>query len=339
VTDLETVVQRNDPDEILRAIDGLSSQRDWQALDELRRRCESAVQSGRQLHGVAGHAAYRLALEADAQWIVPLFDLPPASFLLGPLAEVAASVRTWSEVETVLDETVDVTAIAPFAYERVARGDDLRAVERLRGATELFEMPLVRESWEPAYAPTLFRSNGAEFPRPISDVIESVAFEPDTAGQLIDDPQVIDACKRVVDVWTSSSNGTVAIAAVEGGVQQAVAGLTELSELTAGPARLDRITLSSAVAAMAWAGASGGAHGRRPGLATGRLQAWWALAAFAGIDADEWPLEPEELGLAGSGLEWWTWHPRDVEDTWSWRLVAVDQREGIALAVEAVDSE
>ena len=46
-------------------------------------------------------------------------------------------------------------------------------------------------------------------------------------------------------------------------------------------ARLAVLTPAEALAWLAWAGASGGAHGRRRGNAIGRFGAWWVLAALA----------------------------------------------------------
>jgi hypothetical protein len=42
---------------------------------------------------------------------------------------------------------------------------------------------------------------------------------------------------------------------------------------------------------MAWAAASGGAHGPRPGAAAGRFAAWWAAATLTDLHAD-WPPDP-----------------------------------------------
>ena len=55
------------------------------------------------------------------------------------------------------------------------------------------------------------------------------------------------------------------------------------------------MTLAEALAWLAWAGASGGAHGRRRGAALGRFGALWVLAAVLDL-TDEWPVPLDVLG-------------------------------------------
>jgi len=57
-----------------------------------------------------------------------------------------------------------------------------------------------------------------------------------------------------------------------------------LAALGARHGRIAEVDLGHALAAMAWTGANGGAHGRRRGMAAGRFAAWWALAALTGLD-------------------------------------------------------
>jgi hypothetical protein len=87
---------------------------------------------------------------------------------------------------------------------------------------------------------------------------------------------------------------------------------------------------------MAWAGASGGAHGRRRGAAVGRFGAWWALAAVAGL-LDEWPVPPEHLGEAAAELRWLLWAPADTSSGWSLHLAVEDSDDGLAWAIAATD--
>ena len=91
----------------------------------------------------------------------------------------------------------------------------------------------------------------------------------------------------------------------------------------------------SAVAWMAWAGASGGAYGRRRGTPAGRFTAWWAAAALAGLD---WPPEPSRLGEALAGLRWVLWEPSAEAAGWRLHLAVEDRAEGIAWAVAATDT-
>jgi hypothetical protein len=73
------------------------------------------------------------------------------------------------------------------------------------------------------------------------------------------------------------------------------------------------------MAAMAWAGADGGAHGRRRGAAPGRSAAWYVLAALAGR-ADEWPLPAAELGRVAEQARWYHWSGGEPQTGWQLRL-------------------
>src|SRR5205085_1702808 len=76
----------------------------------------------------------------------------------------------------------------------------------------------------------------------------------------------------LVAAWTAESNGRAEVAAVHGDATAAIAAL--------GPprARMAPLPPADALAHMAWAAASGGAHGRRRGMASGRFATWWAVA-------------------------------------------------------------
>jgi hypothetical protein len=95
------------------------------------------------------------------------------------------------------------------------------------------------------------------------------------------------------------------------------------------------VPAEEALAAMAWTGASGGAHGRRRGTAAGRFAAWWVVAALAGL-LDRWPLSPTEVGEAACRLGWYRWHEAGASTGWALRL-AVDDPTGRAWALRATD--
>jgi hypothetical protein len=85
---------------------------------------------------------------------------------------------------------------------------------------------------------------------------------------------------------------------------------------------------------MAWAAASGGAHGRRRGAAAGRYLAWWAVATLADM---EWPVEPDALQEAVEDLRW-NWFDDGSPDTgWVLRLAISSPDLGLAWAVAATD--
>src|SRR5262249_40796702 len=93
---------------------------------------------------------------------------------------------------------------------------------------------------------------------------------------------------------------------------------------------------SAALAWMGWAGASGGAHGRRRGAAAGRFNAWWALAALGDL-TDEWPVPSSELGALASDLRWFWWDAHEPPMGWLLQLAIWDEAEGLAWAIGARD--
>jgi hypothetical protein len=101
-------------------------------------------------------------------------------------------------------------------------------------------------------------------------------------------------------------------------------------------ARVAPLPPSDALALLAWAAASGGAHGRRRGAARGRFDAWWAAAALTGLD-DDWPPDPDELGAAIAELRWWWWDAAEPDTGWTLRIALEDPVDGLAWAVTAVD--
>ena len=70
--------------------------------------------------------------------------------------------------------------------------------------------------------------------------------------------------------------------------------------------RMAELSPSAALRTLAWAGASGGAHARRPGAAAGRFAAWWASAALTGL-LEHWPVDAGALGDALTRLRWYGW--------------------------------
>jgi hypothetical protein len=86
---------------------------------------------------------------------------------------------------------------------------------------------------------------------------------------------------------------------------------------------------------MAWTAASGGAHGRRRGMAAGRFDAWWAAAAVTGV-GDDWPAAA--LGAAVGRLRWFVWDAGEPDTGWWLRLAVEDPVSGRAWAVTAADA-
>ena len=88
---------------------------------------------------------------------------------------------------------------------------------------------------------------------------------------------------------------------------------------------------------LAWAGASGGAHGRRRGMARGRFEAWWCAAALTGLDTG-WPPPVDELGGAIGELDWWRFDDGTPPSGWHLQIAVEDPLDGLAWALSAGDS-
>ncbi|HEX6312451.1 MAG TPA: hypothetical protein VF152_12620, partial [Acidimicrobiia bacterium] len=86
----------------------------------------------------------------------------------------------------------------------------------------------------------------------------------------------------------------------------------------------------------AWAGASGGAHGRRAGAAPGRFAAWWVVATLGGL-LDDWPVEPAAVGDTAGRLRWFGWDRGAPTPGWVVRVAVEDPASGRAWALEAHD--
>lgn len=313
-----------DLDELSRWVDRLCELRDWDGLAALRDASRDAfARRGHQLWPIASQAEYRLALEAPARWAAAVLVEGAGRFALGPLPEVVASTHTWEE----LAPHVAITPGAALAaHERVVRGE--RIVDDGRLDTSVLELPLAPQPWEPVYALATYERHRAQFPAPPATAL--VPRQLPGAGPLVDDPEVSSALRALVERWVVESNGAVRVTVVAATAEVAVAALG-LREV--GWAEIDS---AEALAAMAWAGASGGAHGRRLGAATGRFGAWWALAALGGR-LDHWPPAPDDLADTASTLRWARWHPLTSPLGWNLHLAIEDPTRNRAWAIAATD--
>lgn len=320
-------VAGGDLDELLRLVDRLCDAGDWHALLDLRDRCRRAyAETGRQLWPAASHAEYRLALQAPGPVAAVVLVEGAGRFALGPLPEVAASTHAWDELAGSLPAG---PWAAEVAAERVLRGEDLRGDQRAVRAGG--DLPLCRAGWEPAYLLATYRPFEVELPGPAPLDLAPVALE--GGGDRAGDPDVEDALRAVVEAWVVASNGSVATAAVRGGAEAAVAALGHREVAWAD------VPAAEALLRMAWAGASGGAHGRRRGAAAGRFSAWWTLAALAGLGGPDepWPPPADELGGAAASLRWAVWSPPGPRLGWSLHLAVEDPEDGLAWAIAATD--
>jgi hypothetical protein len=295
-------------------------------LVDLKGRCRHAVDRGKQLWAIADHIEYRLALEAPAAWAGPMVFEGAGRFTLGPLPEVAASRHTWEELSPHLPGGPARTVTA---YERVVHGEDLTQAHGIDPL--MVELPLRLMEWEPTYAVATYHADKAEFPAPELPRMQEVAL-PGMPPPSAEDSESIEALLSLPRPWTEESNGRAEAAIVHGDVMGSIRSL--------GPsrARLAPIAPQLALALMAWTGASGGAHGRRPGAAAGRYGAWWTAAALSDL-LEEWPVPPDHLGEAINELRWYVWSDLVSPTGWTLHLAVEDPPHGLAWAIAAVDAK
>lgn len=315
------LIEAEDLNALLRAVDELCARRDWDGLVDLAERCELALERGRQLWPIAAHIDYRLALEAPGEYAAEVLVPEASRFSLGPLTEVAASTHTWEE----LAPHIELPQVAAYAaQERVLRGEDLRSDARAH--PEVLELPLVLQPFEPTYALATYRADHVEVAEPWTP---RAALEPCEAqpAELLDEPELESALLELVAPWVAESNGAARAVVVEGDAAGAIAHLAPL-------ARCGPLEPAEALAALAWAAASGGAHGRRRGAAFGR---WLTLVTVATLADLPWPCPPRELGRAAGALRWYRWDEGQPEKGWVLRVAVADPEHGWAAALGATD--
>lgn len=324
--ELDELIHRADLDGLVRLVDGLCASREWAQLLRLRDRARAAVRTGRQLWPAATLAEYRLALWAPPEWAARVLDEDSGRFSIGPLTEVVAQHHSWAELA---GEVETGPRRAFVAHERVVRGEAVDAT----GLVDVLEIPFRLEPWEPVYCVAEYGDGGLDAPSPA--LPPPGAFHevtaPDGTVRPVDDQQVDLAVRQLVEPWTTSSNGHAEVVCVEGTVTGALAALGVRH------GRIAPLTAEQAIAWLAWAGASGGAHGRRRGAALGRFGAWWLLAALGDL-LDEWPPDPDELGRLAAGLRWWWWDAGEPRLGWELQLAVEDRDEGYAWALSAHDA-
>ncbi|MBI4882783.1 MAG: hypothetical protein HY826_01860 [Actinobacteria bacterium] len=322
--DVGELVQRADLDGLVRMVDSLCASEQWDALADLRDRAREAVLTGRQLWPAATLAEYRLALSAPAEWAAKMLDESSGRFTIGPLTEVAAQSHTYESLVGHLD---DGPRAGFVAHERALRGETIPA-----DAPNPLEIPFAMQRWEPQYCLATYSDEGVDAPSPPLPGADRLrAVKPRAKIARVDDVSVTLAVRQLLDTWTAASNGRVEVVCVEGDAATAIAALG------AREASVAELTAAEAVAWMAWAGASGGAHGRRRGGAAGRFGAWWLLAAFGDL-LDEWPVQPGQLHTVADELGWFYWSTCEPASGWELRLAVEDRDEGYAWAISATDT-
>ena len=308
-------IESTDTDELIRVVDGYCSSEAWDDLVDLRARCHEAVSRGKQVWGVEEHIRYRLALEAPPGYAGPIVSEGHSRFALGPLPEVAASSKTFAE----MDEFLSVgPARDTFAAERVVRGEAV--------GMSIPDLPSHLMEWEPDYPLATYKSDKVDAPAPTRPEPEDADF-PD-GFENVNDAHSTGALADLVEAWTDQSNGRCQTSSVGGDH------LAAIRSLGLPRARVARLDTKSALAWMGWAGASGGAHGKRRGSAAGRYMAWWTVAVLSDLD---WPVDPGSLGQAAERMEWHWFDDGSPSVGWELRLAIHDPESGMGWAVTAVD--
>lgn len=330
--DLDELIQRADLDGLVRLIDARCEHRDWDGLRRVRDRSRAAVATGRQLWPAATLAEYRLALLAPARWAVDVLADDAGRFTIGPLTEVIAQHHPWDELRLELRDRADDTALrARFvAHERALRGDDVDDAD-LAPFPAVIEVPATRRRWEPTYPVATYHDDRGEFPAPPTPAPGAVVELSSTDAAPLDDPEVDAAVRHLVEAWWVEGQGHVETVCVEGHAADALAALGLRR------ARMTELAAADALAWLGWAGASGGAHGRRRGAAAGRDGAWWVLGAIGDLH-DEWPPSDAAVDDVLADLSWWWWDADEPVTGWALRLAVEDTAHGVAWAFNAGDA-
>jgi resuscitation-promoting factor RpfA len=348
---LDTLIQRADLDALVRLVDDRTSAGDWRGLRAARDRCRAAVATGRQVWPAATLAEYRLALVAPPEWAAPMISEDAGLFTIGPLTEVIAQHHTWAALHEHLAASPGAAVVA---HERVVRGERIDP-ETVSALPNVFDLPYELAPWEPAYALATYSDAGIDAPSPAAPAQpsgepllvtarrggrgsptpreEAGVGAPAGAAEPLDNTESVDlAVRQLVETWTASSNGRAEVSAVDGDAGDAVAALG-VRAWNARP-----MSLAEALAWLAWAGASGGAHGRRRGAALGRFGALWVLASLLDL-TDDWPVPLDRLGEQAGALGWW-WFDDRAAGGHGWRLqLAIEHAgRGRAWAISAVDA-
>jgi hypothetical protein len=278
----------------VRRVDRLAVARDWDGVLELRDACLAATEeTGRQLWGPARFAAYRTALDAPAPLAAAMLEPGVVRFGLGPLTEVAAQRHTFAE----LAPHVDAALLPVVAQERVLRGEDLTGDPRAHGEPDA--PPLRLQAFEPAYALPTYRADerlDGAFALPEADWTPLDVPTPSRGAGDTHVPAYVPAhvpvrlaraLEEVVAPWAAQSSGTVRVVTGANVEDATHAVLATLDRATSMKVTYRSLAVDELLGLLAFAGASGGVHGRRRGGAAGRAAAWWVARCATGLDGVE----------------------------------------------------
>ena len=188
--------------------------------------------------------------------------------------------------------------------------------------------------WEPRYPVATYDDDGVHCDPPVLDQNTFHLSSREIWGGdfQIEDDDTETAVRELFSSWTTESNGKVRITVADGSIHEA------LFAHRIPDAPIAPISTELAFSWLAWAGASGGAHGTRRGMATGRFGVWWLCATIADI-ADEWPLDSPEAQDAIRNLQWSRFIHDDIDTNgWVVHLAVHDPSTGLSVVIDAGDS-
>lgn len=314
--ELDRLITVADLDGLVRLVDARCATRDWAGVHRIRQRARSAIATGRQLWPAATLAEHRLALLATPEWASKVITEDSGRFAIGPLSEVVAQLHEWRELSSLVEDGPQRSFVA---YERAIAGETFD----VRDVFPVLDIPIEPAAWEPAYPRATYSDFGVECACPADTwPVDWRSPGESTTFEIVDDDWVTRALRDLVEPWTASSNGRAEAVIVAGTASDA------LHALGVPHARVSPLAPQQAMAWLGWCGASGGAHGRRRGAASGRFAAWWMAAAIGGA-IDEWDELVEEDRLADeigdivTTTSWWEFD--DGDRTAAYRLSLVAQ--------------
>ncbi|MEY3456545.1 MAG: hypothetical protein RIR38_807, partial [Actinomycetota bacterium] len=245
-TSFRQLIDVGDIDGLVRLIDDLTSDRDWDTLFELRASARAAATSGRQVWPAATLAEYRLALRAPASLAARVLD-DAGRFTLGPLTEVVAQDHTFADLSPHLS---DGPIQAYVAHERAIRGESIDI-----DVFPALDIPARLARWEPSYLLPTYRDAGLD----VATLDQPIDFAPleEELAESIDCVDVTEAFRLLIEPWTTSESMSWSVASTRGAAPSAIRACGTST------GRVASLTSHDALRWLTWIGASGGPDGRR----------------------------------------------------------------------------
>ena len=273
---LAAAVAVDDSGEALhRFLDDLVARQAW---DDLVAATELAAEAGRdEAHSHRRRTAFAAYLAQRRLVLAP--PAVASRVMTHPFPDDEAEVdviqhlaqqHSWRELSPHLD---DPEHRRRFAYQRVARGDDLSAEPGLDPA--VLGLPFRLEPWEPRYVFTRYAPFATESRAAVERVEETPIDALERPIKPLPQDRVLAALVAFPERWVTRSHGRATGAHVHGDVAGA------FSEVGHHRGGLQQVAVESALASLAQASAVGGGHGGGDGVVLARRKCWLLMAALA----------------------------------------------------------